>query len=225
MPLMKISLSIIICILTLLAHGQETATFKVTLSSQRVDGIQLPKLLDTVFLNSTFKKTDKIYLNVSVEDTSFIIPDVPIGKYWLLFSTKSFCLSPVPMIVCSKCDNKFNLFTSLKKQGDYCNLFEMVEVSPIYVNGDKALSKDFQRTLSRAERKKLKASGDFTVHFYLTKLSAISDPSFVLSDLPHEIKDIVLKGLATVTNWIPAERNGTAAAVEFSLSKQTLLNN
>ena len=110
-------------------------------------------------------------------------------------------------------------------QGVNCNTFEMVEVSPMYIGGNKALSKDFQQTLSRAERKKLKAIGDFTVHFYLTKQGAISDPAFVPSDMSPEIKNIIMKGFATLSNWRPAVRNGREADVEFFLNKQTLLNN
>jgi len=178
MPLMKISLSIIVSILTLLAHGQDTGSFKVTLTGWQGDGRHLPQLFDTVFLNRTFNKTNKIYLNVSVNDSSFVIADVPIGKYWLLFSSQFYCVSPVQVIVCSKCDNQFLFLTSPKMQGVNCNTFEMVEVSPMYIGGNKALSKDFQQTLSRAERKKLKAIGHFTVHFYLTKQGAISDPLF-----------------------------------------------
>lgn len=222
---MKISLSIIASILALVAHGQEAASFKVTLTGWQGDGRQLPQLLDTVFLNQTFNKTDKIYLNVSKNDSSFILADIPIGKYWLLFSTRFFWVSPVPVVVCSKCDNKFLFLASPKMQGNNCNTFEMVEVSPMYVGGNKALSNDFQRTLKRAERKKLKAIGDFTVHFYLTKQGAISDTSFMPSDLSPEIKNIVMKGFATLSDWRPAVRNGRPADVEFSLNKQTLLNN
>ena len=225
MPLMKISLSIIVSILTFLAHGQDTGSFKVTLTGWQGDGRQLPQLLDTVFLNQTFNKTDKIYLNVSTNDSSFILADIPIGKYWLQFSTRSFCVSPVPIVVCSRCDNQFLFFASPKIQGSSCNTFEMVEVSPSYIGGNKALSKDFQRTLSTAERRKLKAIGDFTVHFYLTRQGAISDTSFVPSDLSPEIMNIVMKGFANLSNWRPAVRNGRPADVEFSLNKQTLLNN
>jgi hypothetical protein len=85
--------------------------------------------------------------------------------------------------------------------------------------------KDFRRNLSKAEKKKLITSGDFAIHFYLTKRGLISDPSFTPPDLPQEIKKIVLKGLAEVTNWRPAEISGRAADVEFTLDKRTLMNN
>lgn len=223
MPFMKIILSITASVFTLFAHAQQRPTFNVTLTG-RGDGSQLLKVIDTVFLNQTFNKTGKVYSNVLSTDTSFIITNVPIGKHWLLFSTPSFCISPLPIVVCSKCDNQFSFSAFPKKQGDNCNLFQAVEISPMYTEGNKALSKDFLRTLNKSEKKKLKASRDFTVHFYLAKQGLISDPYFSPSDLPQEIKTIVEKGLTTVNHWTPAMRNGTTVDAEFSLNKQDLLN-
>lgn len=221
---MKISLSIIICILTLFVYGQKPASFTVTLSGRQGYGRELPQLLDTVFLNSTASKNVRVYTNISTEDTLFVVTDVPIGKYWLLFSTTSFCVSPVPIVVCSKCDNQFQFSAFRKKQGDNCNLFAKVEILPSYVDGNKALLRDFQSSLSKAERKKLKQVKDFTLRFYLTKQGAISDPSVVSTGLPHEIEDILLKGLKNLTNWNPAVVNGKAADAEFLLTGRELLN-
>lgn len=225
MQLIKISLSFIVSFLTVFANAQQSANLNVTLTGWQGDGRQTPRLFDTVFLNSAFNKTDKVYTNISTNDTSFILTNVPIGKYWLLFSTQSFCVSPVPIVICSKCDNQFIFLSSPKKQSENCNTFAMVEVAPMYIGGNKALSKDFQRNLSRPERKKLKASENFIVRFYLTKQGFISDPSFGQSDLTPEMRNLVLKGLINVTSWQPAIRNGRVADVEFSLNKQTLLNN
>jgi hypothetical protein len=224
MAFKKIRLSILVSILTLLAQGQDSSKFTVTLKSLQDYGRQPPQLFDTIFLNPTFTKTSKIYTNVQASDKSFAIPDVPIGKYWLLFSTKLFCVTPVPIVVCSKCDNEFLFITTPKKQGDNCNLFEMVEVSPSYIGENKALSKDFKRSLNKKEKKKLKLSSDFNIHFFLTKQGILSDLSFAQSDLPQEIKYIILKGLTTVTNWRPAIRNGKTADFELILSKKVLLN-
>jgi hypothetical protein len=224
MPQMKISLSIIACILTLFVNGQETTTFNVTLKGWNGDGRQIPLMLDTVFLNESRNKTGKIYTNVTSWDSSFVIPGVPVGKYWLQFSNQHFIVFPFPIVVCSRCDNSFPLIASPKEPGIDNTVFQMIEVSPGY-NGDrKALSKDFQRSLSKAEKKKLKQSGDFTVHFYLTKQGAISDPSFVPVDLPTEIKNIVNKGLETVKDWMPAQRNGWVVDFDYTLDKATLLN-
>jgi hypothetical protein len=221
---MKMILSIAVSILALFAYAQEPPTFNVTLTGRHGDGSQLPKAIDSVFLNQSFKKTEKVYTNVSSKDTSFIITGVPLGKHWLLFSTPSFCISPFPIVVCSKCDNQFSLSAGPKKPGNDCNLFEMVEISPVYSDGDEALSKDFLRTLNKREKKKLKASDDFTVHFFLTKEGNISDPWFLPVSLPQEIKSIVEKGLTTVDHWTPAVRNGSPVDAEFSLPKQSMLN-
>jgi hypothetical protein len=221
---MKISLSIIASILTIFTHAQQSPTLKAILVSQVGEGRQVPQRFDSVFLNKTYNKTGKIYTKISANDNSFIITDVPIGKYWLQFSVRDFCVASIPIVVCSRCDNQFALHASPKKEGAYCDLFTMVEVSPSYVTGFKGLSKDFQRSLSKAEKKRLKAREDFTVNFYLTKEGVISDPSFVAPNQPADIKSIVLKGLGALTNWRPAKRNGTAVDAEFSLTKGDLLN-
>jgi hypothetical protein len=205
-------------------YGQEQKTFTVTLKSGRNDGPLLSKI-DTVFLNSTFGESRNIYTNVPVADTSFTISDIPIGKHWLLFSTQTHCISPIPVVICSKCDNQFFFYASSKKYGDSCNLFQMMEIEPAYIGGNKMLSSDFQRSLSKKERKQVKRSSHFVVHFYLTKQGNISDPSFTPLDLPQQTKDVIIKGLKTAVNWQPATRNGTIADAEFLLNKQSLLNN
>ena len=223
MPLMKIGLSIITCILTLFVYGQETNNFNITLTNWQSDS-RLPNTLDTIFLNKSLNKTGKIYTNVTSHDTSFVLPEIPIGKYWLQFSTKNFNILPISIVVCSRCDNNFLMFASLKESSNDNVAFQMIEVSPSYIGDKKALSKDFKYSLSKGEKKKIKQSKNFVVHFYLTKENIISDPSFMPSNLSKEIKEIVIKGLMNVTNWRPALRNGRIVDVEFKLNKATLMN-
>jgi hypothetical protein len=222
MPLIKFVLVLFATIVTLLATAQESSKFSVILKGWHRDSIQLPKVFDTVFLNLTFEQTTKIYTKITTPDSTFILSDVPIGKYWLVFSTQSYCVSPLPILVCTKCDNQFYFFASLKEQAPPCNIFEMVEVELTYAGGDKALSKDFQRHLGKNEKRQLKSIPDFKVHFFVTKQKAISDISFAPSDLSQELKNTISKGLATVTNWRPAIQNGRIVDAEYSLDKKTL---
>jgi hypothetical protein len=67
---------------------------------------------------------------------------------------------------------------SNKRNGDSCNLFQMTEIEPAYIGGNKMLSSDFARSLSKKERKQVKASSNFVVHFYLTKTRQYKRPFF-----------------------------------------------
>src|SRR5687767_11979156 len=102
MPLMKISIFLFATIMTLYVAGQDSSKFSVILKGWRRDSTQLPRVFDTVSLNSTFKQTTKIYTNITTPDSIFTLSGVPIGKYWLVFSTQTYCVSPVPILVCTK---------------------------------------------------------------------------------------------------------------------------
>ena len=224
MPLMKITLTFIVCTLTLFANGQDTSRLKVKLTAWHSDGRQFPSNLDTVFLSKDRSKASEIYTNVTTQDTTFVIHDVPIGKYWLQFSINDYLIFPFPIVVCSKCDNNFPLVAVPKEPRSNNTIFQMIEVSPSYYGDNKALAKDFKRSLTRGEVKLLKQSRDFSVHFYLTKQGVVSDPTILPADLPTEVKTIVAKGLITVRDWRPAQRNGWNVDVEHSLTKAALLN-
>lgn len=220
---MKITLLSIACILTYFVNGQVDSGFTLKLTAWHGDGRMCPKRIDTVFLNRERNTAGRIYTNVNTRDSLFVIPNVQIGEYWLQFSDSKFSIFPIPIVVCSKCENMFLLFASPKKTQHDMNYFSMVEVSPGYYGDKKALSKDFQRQLSKAEKKKLRQSVDFTLNFYLTKEGIISDLSFIPSDLPAEIRAIITKGLTTVKNWSPAVRNGRLVDESYTLNKATLL--
>lgn len=153
-----------------------------------------------------------------------MIDDVPIGKYWLQFSIKDYIIFPFPIVVCSKCDNNFPLVASPKEPRSDNTVFQMIEVSPSYFGDNKALAKDFKRSLSKTEKKLVKQSRDFSVRFYLTKQGVVSDPTFIPADLPTEVKAVVTKGLTTVRDWRPAQRNGWDVDFEHVLNKAALLN-
>jgi hypothetical protein len=223
MPLVKIFLILLATTAAFTVNAQDSLRFSVTLKGQSRDGKELPNVFDTVFLNRTFNQTSKIYTNIYSADSLFTVPNVPIGQHWLLFSVKSFCVWPVPIVVCTKCDNTFSFFTTAKKDNDDCNIFEMVEVSASYVGGNKAISKDFLGNLNKNEKKQLKSISDFKINFFVTKQREISDISFT-PDSSQVLKDIVRKGLSAVTNWRPAIRNGIIADSEYALDKKTLLN-
>jgi hypothetical protein len=221
MPLMKISLSLLMSLLVFLAYAQEKPNFTITLSGRANNGESL-EVLDTVFLNSTFTKTDKIYTSIRTSDTSFVIADVSIGKHLLLFSTSSFCIFPLQIVVCSKCDNRFFFYATPRNQGDNCNVFESVELEVGYKDGNKGLARDFLSTLSHKEKRQLKESSDFSVHFYVTKTKTISDISITSSSLSQELKNIILKGLMNARQWAPAILNGRVSDEEFVLNKEVL---
>jgi hypothetical protein len=222
---MRISLLIIAITLTLPVLGQDSTPVTISIKGWHGDSRRLPTKFDTVYLVTKPKQTVKVFTNVSTSDSVFLLPDIPVGKYWLRFSADKYCVMPFPIVACSKCDNHFEFFAAPKNSGDNCDIFSMVEISPNYLGGNKALSKDFQRLLSKKERKQLKSLADFKVHFYLTKQKAISDVSLLPDDLPQEVKSVLIKGLAGLSNWNPAIQNGRVVDAEITLDKQALLIN
>lgn len=203
----------------------KTAGFTITLTAWHKDSNQIPRILDTVFLNKNFEIKNKIYTSISIADSSFIIPNVPLGKHLLLFSAQGYCIEPITITVCSECDNHFLFYSSPKKQDDDCkNIFERVEISPGYIGGDKALRKDFQKNLTKKEKKVLEGIEKFNIHFFVTKRGIISDPTFIGSDLSEVAKDVIKKGIASMTRWKPAIVNGRIADEEVVLHKKDLLN-
>lgn len=203
----------------------KTAGFTITLTAWHKDSSQIPRILDTVFLNKNFEIKNKIYTSISIADSSFIIPNVPLGKHLLLFSVQGYCIEPITITVCSECNNHFLFYSSPKKQDDDCkNIFERVEISPGYIGGDKSLSKDFIRAINKKQKKLLKASENFDIHFYVTKQGAISDLTFIPAELSQAVKNVVTKGIASMTRWKPAIVNGRIADEEVVLNKKDLLN-
>jgi hypothetical protein len=100
----------------------------------------------------------------------------------------------------------------------------MVETGPGYRGGSKALSKDFQKAISKKERKQLKSGPDFTVRFFLTKQKSVSDVIITPTNLLQDIKSSIAKGLSQMKNWLPTIRNGAVVDDIFEVDKQELLS-
>jgi hypothetical protein len=211
-------------ILALSATGQDTTRFTVKLKGWHGDSRKVPSHFDTVHLHSKLTRFDTIYTNISTTDSIFQLPDVPVGKYRLTFSAQQYCVTGLYIVVCSKCDNAFEFFSSPQRPGDNCNIFEMVEIGPGYRGGSKALSKDFQRALTKKERKQLKSSPDFTAQFFLTRQRTVSDVVITPTNLPQGIQNSIVKGLTQMNNWMPTIRNGVIVDDIFELDKQALLS-
>ena len=222
--LMRITLTLIAIILTVFVFGQDSTRFSLTLKCHQSNSKTLPLLLDTVYLNLTPQQTIKIYTNIHSSDSTFIIPDISVGKYRLKFFTNDYCISPISIIICSKCENNFVISASPKKPGGICNNYTLVEVSPGYTGGWKALSKEFRKNLTKNERNLIKSSADFKVHFYVTRQREICDISFS-QDITRELKNILNKGLTEALHWQPAIQNGEIVDGELSLDKRDFLLN
>lgn len=220
---MKTTLLAFALLLIFSTHAQDTPRFTVTLKGWHGDNRPLPTSFDTIYLVARPKQTVKTFQQIRTTDSIFQLPAVAVGKYWLRFATAQYCVAPLPIVVCSKCDNTFDFFSFPKKAQDNCDVFSMVEISAGYAGGNKAMANDFQQGLSKKEWKQVKASRPFTVHFFLTKQKAISDLSFSPSNLPEEVKQTITKGLNNLTQWTPAIQNGSIVDAEYSIDKQALL--
>jgi hypothetical protein len=223
-PLMRIILLFSAIILTLTATGQDSANLTLTLKFWNTGANTELSRLDTVWLNSTEEHTIKIYTVIRAVNSTFRLSDIAPGKYWLKFSIQQFCATPTPIVVCSRCENEVTLIAFPKISNTNCDIFNLVELNPTYTGGNKALAKDFQKTLTTIEMKSLQSGADFTVHFFLTKQKTISDITFTPSDLPQKAKDIIIKGLTFLTHWNTAMINGGLTDEEYIISKHTLLD-
>ena len=216
---MKFILFFTTFIATLTLTAQNT-NFTVSLKPSLEASKQCPSRFDTIYLTSG-NQVIRTYTNVIETNSKFELTNVPIGKYWLKFVAPKYCLPPLTIVVCSKCDNEF-AFSSLTASSN-CNFFQLVELSPTYSGGYKELSKDFQKNINEKETRKLKSTSNFTIQFIVTKQKAISDISFFPDNLPGKMKEIVIKGLTNTERWNSAIRNGLVVDALFSIDKQTLL--
>ena len=214
---MKIALGILAIILTLSSHAQDSHTFTARIKGNR------PVNFDSIYLDIKPKQTVNKFAHISSSDSGFNLPGIPVAEYWLKFLSDQFCVTPLSIVVCTKCDNQFQFFAVPKTAESNCDIFTMVEISPSYTGGEKQLAKDFQRVISKKEKKKLKDAPDFSLHFYLTKGKVISDISVVPGTLPAEVTEIVAKGLNGISGWNPAVQNGVVVDAEVILHKQELL--
>jgi hypothetical protein len=218
---MKIIILLITIAWTLALTGQHTTKFNVTLKYS--NGVSSPLRLDSVFLISN-QQTVNTYINILKADSTFILTNITVGKYWLKFATQQYCVLPIRIVVCSKCDNQFDLFSFSKKPDDNCNVFSSVEISPSYTGGNRVLAKDFQEKLTAAEKESLRSIPDFSIHFFLTKQKIPSDITFIPGDISQEAKNVIVKSLTALIHWNPALLNGRIADEEYIISKRILLN-
>jgi hypothetical protein len=214
----KIALIVLAINLTLCSHAQDADTFTVKIKGNRLVNI------DTIYLDIKPKQTVNKFTHVSSSDSGFSLPGIPVGEYWLKFLSDQFCVAPLSIVVCTKCDNQFKFFAVPKTAESNCDLFTMVEISPSYIGGEKKLVKDFERALSEKEKKTLKGVPDFILHFYLTKEKAFSDISFGPATLRPDVKEMIAKALASTDGWVPAMQNGVVVDAEVILHKQELLH-
>ena len=205
-------------IATLTLTAQNTI-FTVTLRPWVEDSKQCPSRFDTIYLTSG-NQIFKTYTEIIETNSIFKLTDVPIGKYRLKFVAPNYCVPPLTIVICGKCDNEFAFSSFLSSSN--CGFFQSVEVSPSYSGGYKELSKDFQKNISEKETDQLKSTPNFTIQFIVTKQKTISDISFFPDNLPQRIKDIVIEGLTNIKRWNSAIMNGQIVDDLFSIDKQTL---
>src|SRR2546423_1418670 len=149
MSLMRTRMFIIAYIFSITVFGQDSAHFTITLKGWHNKARPLPTRFDTMYLDKKLNKPIGTFTDISSFDSTFKLSNIPIGKYWLRFSSKQYCVTPLSIVVCSKCNNNFTFFSYPKKPGDNCNDFLMVEIEPGYEGGSKVLSRDFQRNLNK----------------------------------------------------------------------------
>jgi hypothetical protein len=225
MAIMRICFFLLSSFLTLSAIGQDASNISVKLVGWQPGGKPLPALIDTIHVNSLSGQKIKTYTSVAGKDGVFIIPELSVGTYQLLFSALPFCITPVKIVVCSNCDNQFTITAFPKQPAENCNLFTMVEINATYEGGDKAIAKNFLKAIGKKNKQKLTTIPDISIRFFLTKQRTISDIVFKPAVVDQDIKNIILKGLTSLKPWIPAIQNGLVADSEYHLDIQTLLTN
>lgn len=218
---MKLFLYLLIILHASNAYTQLPTRISITLTTRNKEKILA--VIDTVFLKNKLNNTDTFYTNLRSTDTSLIIPYVPIGKYLLSFSKKSYCIESMYITACSKCKNSFQINILNNQPSEECRtLFPIVEMDPSYGYLNKRLKDDFFSNLTDDEKKNLGKSDDFEIKFFVTKEKLISDVFIKPENVPQKIKKIILKGLENLTQWNPSIVNGRYSDGVFRLTKGML---
>lgn len=148
---MRYVLVFLCCLPGMNSFAQNSGSLDILIRVRNVEDSS-PASFDTIFLNSDYKHTITFYTDIDKKDSIFKIPNIAPGKYWLKLFSSNFYISPLPITVCSKCTDQFEIFAHPLKDGESRMTFEMVEISPAYFGGYSALAQDFQRALSKRKK-------------------------------------------------------------------------
>lgn len=210
---------IISCSVTSLT-AQDTQLMKV--SFKQASRSLFLSSVDTVYFKSPANEKKRIYFNISAADSVLKLDYVPIGKYLVEFISNGFYISPIQIVVCSKCSKEFEYFAA-KKDMEKAGVFTWVEEMPRYKGGNLSLAKDFQQSLNKRDKKVLLQSANFSISFFVTKGNQISDITFSSADVSKQVKSIVWNGIMQAKSWEGGKLNGRPCDNVFTIDKQTLM--
>jgi len=184
-------------------------------------------LIDTIYFESELREMKSAYTNMTSEDSVFEIPNLQNGKYIIAFASNGFCIEPMEICVCARCEDTIEYFASPgNSPGQPCSSPAAFRSEhPRYRGGNLALANDFKSSLDKNQKNILLQEKNFQIHFFVTKNNLISDINFLQDNISEEIKTIVIKGITNTKNWIPGKLNGKPADDEFTIDKQTLIKN
>jgi hypothetical protein len=199
--------------------AQETPTFEIFLRPNRLLKTTSTLTLDSVLISSGSRNAGIWHKNADKNDSVFKIAALPNGKYRIFPSSNGFMISPLTVSVCSKCEKniEFVAFPSTVKFEN--QVFDNVEISPSYIGGNKAIASAIRKVLNESEIEKINTAPNFYVHFFVTKEKEISDITISPVDLHAEVKKILEKAIAALTNWDAAIINGRKSDGEYTVSK------
>lgn len=220
---MKFIFTVILFFVFSFSFSQSGPRFTIRLK-QRIgeQGVYVSSI-DTIYLTDEKHQCVRQLVNVPARDSVFEMDGIPVGKYQVHFFLKDQIITPFPVCVCSRCRNQYEFFARPIQKGDNRGYFTRIEVSPSYIGDVKSLSKDFQKALTREERRMVRSAPAFTVSFFVTK-EGVSDVRFIPEDLAPELQKVILKGLTSLQKWMLGMLNGYEVDDEMELNKEQLLS-
>lgn len=201
--------------------GQDFAAKTVII--KRAKNSAFVSSFDTVYFKSDKKEILKSFTKVITGDSVITFKNIQVGKYFVEFSCKEMIVSPIDIAVCSKCDNEFEYYASVKSTDGKGLVWTWVNEMPMYEGGNLTLAKDFQNSLNKSDKRILRHTPNFTISFFVTKNSEISDIAFTPDDLSKEIKAIIRKAILKTKHWKNAKQNGVPSDEIFTIDKETLI--
>lgn len=215
--------------------SQDSFSVKIIYKLQGDNKPERPEkfLLDSLYLTNDSGITrkilpDEIYLN----DTLYIIPNLPNGIYWITCWNKRhpyYFDSPKTILsVCSCCKNTFIInytILYLKPGEERDDENKVYSNNTPYNNNYAALNKDLSATWTKRQLKNM-AKKKFTITGFFAK-GTLCDAAIIGDELTKKDRALILKSLPGLTNWkqylgdIPFSEvrititNGRSIAVSF----------
>ena len=204
--MVRILACLLLCGASHISFGQATKNFDLSFVIFNTGTKKYLKQLDSVVLRDDITGDEWIYDNMQTKDSVFKMEELALGKYRIIPYQKGLVIPFVEFSVCTLCRNKINMIAYSSTAN---KVFDRLWIGPHYDKGFKQLQNDFLSGLTKDEAKTLeKMDNKLKVKCFITANERLSDVVFEQTDLPEEIKKLIMKGFEKTKAWRAGISNG-----------------